>query len=146
MRRLTAAVLAVTGLGWAVPAGAASPAIHVTWDVTGNVVSCGGKELTAAGSFEIVLHEGSAPSGNESSTSTVRPNVTFLDPDENEYRLVGALRFGSTFNVRRETRVLVATEHFVLVSADGGVLGRISLTAHSSPNGKEFSLDMGTCV
>jgi hypothetical protein len=146
MRRLTAAIMIAAGLGTALPAVAGSPATHVTYDVTGNVTVCRGKELTAAGFFRITLRDGSTSSGNQSSTGTIVPDVTFTDVEGNAYRLVGALRFGAVFNARRETQVLVDTEHFVVLTASGAPFGRISLTSHSSANGKEFSLDMGNCL
>lgn len=145
MRRLIAGVSVVLSLGTVAPALAGSLATHETLDATGSVVICHGTELTAAGSFEITRHVGSAASGNKSSTGTIVSHVTFADEDGNAYRLVGALRFGAAFNARQGTHVLVHVEHFVVLNAGGGPLGKISLTAHSSPNGKEFSLDLGSC-
>jgi hypothetical protein len=146
MRRLTAALIVAVGLSAVTPAVAGSPAIHVTEDVTGDVVTCDGTELTAAGSFRITLHEGSAASGNENFTGTGVPDVTFTDASGNTYQLAGALWFGGAFNAQQQTFVFTDTEHFVILNAGGGLFGRISITSHLSANGKEFSLNMGNCI
>ena len=129
-------------------AAAAGPAVHFTESVVGDVIPCeSGLTLTAvSGEFRGVTHEGTSASGNVNFTGTLVPmNIVLVGSDGNTNRPAGAVWFGGTFNAQQGTEPCAFTEHFAFVGGSGGLVGTIHITEHVSPNGKEFSLDFGTC-
>ena len=149
MGKLRAVVaLGAAMLAFAAVAAANGPAIHFSESVVGDVIPCeGGLTLTAvSGELKAVIHEGTSASGNTNITGTLVPkNVVFVGSDGNTYRPAGAIWFGGAFNAQQGTGTFTFTEHIALVGPGGGLVGAIHITEHSSPNGKEFSLDFGTC-
>jgi hypothetical protein len=139
---------AATALVMVTAAIASSPAVHFSESVVGDVITCeGGFTLTAvSGEFKGVIHEGESASGNLNFTGTLVPkNVVLLGSDGNTYRATGAIWFGGAFNAQQGTETFTFTEHIVFVGPGGGVVGTLHITEHISPNGKEVSLDFGTC-
>jgi hypothetical protein len=149
MRKLWAlGALGTATLAFAAAAPANGPAVHFTESVVGDVIPCeGGLTLTAvSGAFKGVIHEGASASGNMNFTGTLVPkNVVLAGSDGNTYRASGAIWFGGAFNAQQGTETFTFTEHLVFVGAGGGLVGTIHITEHISPNGKQVSLDFGTC-
>jgi hypothetical protein len=135
-------------LAFAAGAAASGPAVHFSEPVVGDVIPCeGGFTLTAvSGSLQGVIHEGTSASGNVNFTGTLVPkNVVLVGSDGNTYRAAGAIWFGGAFNAQTGTGTFTFTEHIVFVGPGGGLVGTIHITEHVSPNGKEVSVNFGTC-
>jgi hypothetical protein len=140
-------VLALLLLG--APAALANqPAMHFTEDVTGDVFACGATTYTiVSGTISTVIHEGESASGNLNFTGTVTPhNVVLEDEAGNTYFIAGAVWFGGTFNAQQGTEGGWFTTVLQIVAPGGGTVDSVNVSGHFSPNGKEFSLDIGTCV
>ncbi len=139
---------AAAALAVATAAAGSGPAVHFSESVVGDVIPCeGGLTLTAiSGSLKGVIHEGTSSSGNMNFTGTLVPkDVVLIGSDGNTYRAAGAIWFGGAFNAQQETGTFTFTEHIALVGPGGGLVGTIHITEHVSPNGKEVSVDFGTC-
>jgi hypothetical protein len=134
----------------AAPAGAAARTFtqHQVIPVDGAVVICGSTALVASGSFEQILHITMDNQGLFHLTGTGTPRAVTLDDGAgNVYSLRGATWFGGTFTDPEGNNpiVLTSTDKFSIVSPGGGLFGRVNMTEHLSPNGKEFGFDFGTC-
>jgi hypothetical protein len=141
-------VAAAAALSFAMAAAGSSPAVHFSESVVGDVIPCeGGLALTGiSGSLKGVIHEGTSASGNMNFTGTLVPkDVVLVASDGNTYRAAGAIWFGGAFNAQQGTGTFTFTEHIAFVGAGGGLVGTIHITEHVSPNGKEVSVDFGTC-
>jgi hypothetical protein len=141
-------VTAAVALGAAGAAAGSGPAVHFTEPVVGDVIPCeGGLTLTAtSGELKGVIHEGTSASGNMNITGTLVPtDVVLLGSDGNTYHAAGAIWFGGAFNAQQGTGTFTFTEHIAFVGPGGGLVGTIHITEHVSPNGKEVSVDFGTC-
>jgi hypothetical protein len=140
-------VLVILLLG--APAALASqPAMHFTEDVTGDVFACGATTYTVvSGTTSTVIHEGESASGNLNFTGTITArNVVLEDAAGNTYFIAGAVWFGGTFNAQQGTEQGTFTAKFQIVARGGGTVDSVNMVGHFSPNGNEFSLDIGTCV
>ncbi|HSK15010.1 MAG TPA: hypothetical protein VK915_02475 [Gaiellaceae bacterium] len=149
MRKLIALfTVCVAALVFAAAAAANGPAVHFSESVVGDMIPCeDGFTLTAiSGSLKGVIHEGTSASGNTNFTGTLVPkNVLLVGSDGMTYRAAGAIWFGGAFNAQAGTETFTFTEHIVFVGPAGGLVGTIHITEHVSPNGKEVSLEFGTC-
>jgi hypothetical protein len=150
MKRWIAFVVVALGLVGLVvsPASANSPAHHGTDSVVGDVITCDdGLVLTAvSGYFAVTTREGTSASGNMMITGTGVPHgVVLVDEDGNTYRAAGAIWFGGAFNAQTGGFTFTDTEHVMFLGSNG-LVGSIRTTTHVSPNGREVSVDMGSCT
>ena len=149
MRRLLIGLLiAGAALGVGLQPAFASPAFHMTEDVTGEVFNCTTTTYTiVSGSIRIVIHEDVTASGNTNITGTLTPQgVVAEDPAGNLYDIVGAGWFGGTTNANTGGSEFTDTEKFQIVRQGGGTVDSVNATLHVSPNGDFKSFDFGTCV
>lgn len=149
MRKTLAAVLvagAMLGLG--ASRALASPAQHFTVDVRGATFTCTDATYTiVSGSVRIVLHEDVTASGNTNLTGTITPqNVAATNEAGNLHDIVGAARFGGSFNAITGGLAFTGTEKFQIIQQRGGTVDSVNITAHFSPNGDIKLLDFGTCI
>jgi hypothetical protein len=141
--------LGLTGLA----AGAASAAqpmnetIHETQDVSGQVFTCAGGDLTIdSGMISMVQHDSVDGQGIFHITATVTPQgVVLSDADGNTYSISGAQWFGGKALSENEPILFTDTEHFVIHGADGGVYAKVQAVSHFSATGASFSFDKGSC-
>ena len=149
------AVLALLTVGLlaigATPAVANEPAIHMTEDVTGDVIVCATETYQiTSGEIKAVFHFGAAAQGNLNFTGTITPvKVVAEDEAGNEYSVVGAFWFGETFNVNTEGGQGTFTGKLQIVSKGGGTADSVNVTAHFTVNPNnvvEFFFDFGTCL
>lgn len=150
-RTVLTAVSALGAIGLAAGAAVAAPALndtqHLTEDVTGQVFTCAGGDLTIdSGSISIVQHENVDGQGIFHITATITPqDVVLSDAAGNRYSISGAQWFGGKA-VSEDTPILFTdTEHFVIHSAGGGVYAKVQSVSHFSQNGASFSFDKGSC-
>ena len=150
-RTVLTAVSALGAIGLAAGAASAAQPLndtqHVTQDVTGQVFTCSGGDLTIdSGSISIVQHENVDGQGIFHITGTVTPqDVVLSDAAGNLYSISGAQWFGGKA-VSEDTPILFTdTEHFVIHSASGGVYAKVQAVSHFSQNGASFSFDKGSC-
>ena len=127
---------------------ASGPAQKSTADVTGDLIVCEDETYTVtSGQIQIVFHEGESASGNFNFTGTLTPrNVVAEDSAGNEYRVVGTIWFGGTFNSRTEAFQNTFTGKLQIVSAGGGTVDSVNITFHQSPNDVVKDFDFGTCA
>ena len=140
-------VIALLLLG--APAALASqPAMRFTEDVTGDVFACGETTYTVvSGTTTTVIHEGESATGNLNFTGTITPhNVVLEDEAGNTYFIAGAVWFGGTFNAQQDAEAGWFTAVLQIIAPGGGTVDSVNVSGHFSPNGKDFSLDIGTCV
>lgn len=150
-RTVLTAVSALGAIGLA--AGAATAAqplngtLHDTQDVTGQVFTCAGGDLTIdSGSISIVEHENVDGQGIFHITSTITPqDVVLSDAAGNLYSISGAQWFGGKALSEDAPILFTDTEHFVIHSASGGVYAKVQSVTHFSQNGASFSFDKGSC-
>ncbi len=147
MRRFLLIVFAAVPLVLAAGANGGGPAFHFTEDVTGDVFVCeGGTTYTLTGTIAFTIHEGDSASGNENFTATIVPRkVTAVDDEGNEFRAVGAVWFGGTFNAQRGSFQETFTFKIQLVGVGSGKADSVNLVAHGSSDGANFFFDFGTC-
>ena len=149
--RPVSAVLAAAALSFFAsfggsPALANGPAIHSTFSVVGDVFDCdGGTYTIISGLVKEVIHEGTSESGNENFTGTNTPvKVVAVDEDGNEYRIVGAVWFGGTFNAQNGGFQATFTGKLQIVGP-GGTADSVNVVFHISPNGQLVDFDFGSC-
>ncbi len=150
MRRLVA-TLAVSALLLAIgaaPVLANGPAVRSSFPVTGSVFVCGANTYTiTSGTVSGVTHEGSSASGNLNGTFTGTPTgVVAVDEDGNQYRIVGAVWGGFTFNAQTGGFQSTFTGKLQIVSQGGGTADSVNVVLHVSPNGKINAFNFGTCA
>jgi hypothetical protein len=150
-RLLATVVVSAAGLvGLAAgPATAGSPAVHTVEDVTGDEIVCASTTYTVtSGSIKIVIHEGTAASGNTNVTGTLTPqNVLAEDPAGNVYSLRGAFWFGGAVNAQQDTQVFTDTGKLQIVSQGSGTVDTVNETFHVTlVNGNVKEFDFGTCA
>jgi hypothetical protein len=105
-------------------------------------------DLTAqSGWVTQVIHTSVDGTGVFHITGTLVPHqVTLSDTSGTTYQLSGAEWFGGKVGSDQQPIVLTDTEHFVVRSADGGAVARVSMVGHLSPNGVSFEKNLGTCL
>ncbi len=142
----TAGIIGMVALG-AGPA-AADAATHDSFPAAGAVFECGATSYTAvSGTVKIVTQENESASGILEITSTITPlGVTLTDPAGNVYKLSGAGWFGGTFNPSTGTGQFTDIEKFQIIARGGGVVGKVNIVEHMSPNGKITGFDFGNCT
>jgi hypothetical protein len=128
-------------------ASAMSETFHVTQDVTGQVFTCTGGDLTIdSGMISIIQHDNVDGQGIFHVTSTVTPkNVVLSDADGNTYSISGSQWFGGKALSEEEPILFTDTEHFVIRSAGGGVYAKVQAVSHFSATGASFTFDKGSC-
>ena len=119
---------------------------HSSFPAAGAVFTCLGGDLTAqTGTVSQVMHFTVDNTGRFHFTGTIVPHrVTLTDEGGNTYTLSGAAWFGGSAT-GRNTIVATDTDHFVIHNASGGVYAKVQIVDHTSPNGKTFSFNFGTC-
>ncbi len=139
--------LATTSASGASAAPTVNDTMHLTEDVTGQVFTCTGGNLTIdSGSISIVQHENVDAQGVMHVTGTITPqDVTLSDAAGNHYSISGAQWFGGKAVSEDSPILFTDTEHFVIHSASGGVYARVQSVTHFSQNGASFSFDKGSC-
>lgn len=145
MKRVLTLIACVLPLVFAM-AATASPAIHFTEDLTGDVFVCeGGTYTITGGTLFWTLHEDENAAGGFNFTVTIVPRgVTAVNDDGDEFRAVGASWFGATGNAAGSVQS-TATFKVQFVSVGGGRADSVNLVAHGSTDGSNFSFDFGTC-
>jgi hypothetical protein len=148
MRRLLTALVAACAFALGASPVLGAGAIHMTEDVTGDVIVCGANTYTVtSGTLRIVLHEGFSASGNINFTGTLTPqHIVAEDGAGNVYSLVGAFWFGATANANTGGAQSTFTGKLQIVSNGGGTVDSVNVVMHISPNGHVSSFDFGTCV
>lgn len=149
-RVATAGVVALGAIGLAAggaSASAMSETFHVTQDVTGQVFTCTGGDLTVeSGMISIIQHDNIDNRGIFHITATVTPkNVVLSDAAGNTYSISGAQWFGGKALSEEESLLFTDTEHFVIHNATGGVYAKVQAVSHFSVNGASFTFDKGSC-
>jgi hypothetical protein len=149
-RAATAGVVALGAIGLAA-GGASASAMSDTWhgtqDVTGQVFTCAGGDLTVESGFiSIIQHENIDNQGVFHMTVTVTPtDVVLSDADGNTYSIKGSQWFGGKALSEDEPILFTDTEHFVIRGASGGVYAKVQAVSHFSATGASFSFDKGSC-
>jgi hypothetical protein len=120
---------------------------HSTFDATGATFNCLSGPLTVtSGVVDQVMHFTLDNTGVGHYTGTLVPHgVTLTDAQGNTYTLSGASWFGGSGTDPNSPIVATDTEHFLIRNATGGVYAKVQIVDHISPNGKSFTLDMGSC-
>lgn len=150
-RVVLAAVSALGAVGLASATASAAPTVndtmHVTQDVSGEVFTCSGGNLTIdSGSISIVQHENVDAQGIFHITATITPqDVVLSDAAGNHYSISGAQWFGGKALSEDAPILFTDTEHFVIHSASGGVYAKVQSVTHFSQDGASFSFDKGSC-
>ncbi|GAA2165424.1 hypothetical protein FHX52_3904 [Humibacillus xanthopallidus] len=131
-------------------ASAAQPmneTIHQTQDVTGQVFTCAGGDLTIdSGMISMVQHDSVDGQGIFHITATVTPkDVVLSDAAGNTYSISGAQWFGGKALSEEEPILFTDTEHFVIHDAAGGVYAKVQAVSHFSVDGASFTFDKGSC-
>lgn len=147
-----AALLSVCLLSLAIaaPALANQPVFRFTEDVTGDVIECDGRTYTVtSGEIQLVIHEGESASGNTNLTETITPSKVVAEDDAgNQYRIVGALRFGETSNANTGGFQATFTGKLQIVGNGVGTADSVNVTFHITAQPNNFVLnefDFGTC-
>jgi hypothetical protein len=144
-----AAALGAIGLaaGGASAAPTTSETIHVTQDVTGQVFTCAGGDLTIdSGMISMVQHDNVDAQGVFHITATITPkDVLLSDAAGNVYTISGSQWFGGKALSEDEPILFTDTEHFVIHSASGGVYAKVQAVSHFSESGASFTFDKGSC-
>ena len=124
-----------------------SETFHVTQDVSGQVFTCAGGDLTVdSGMISIIQHDNIDNQGIFHITSTVTPKgVVLSDADGHTYSISGSQWFGGKALSEDDPILFTDTEHFVIRSASGGVYAKVQAVSHFSVNGASFSFDKGSC-
>jgi hypothetical protein len=150
-RIVVAAVSALGAMGLAAGSASAAPTVndtvHVTQDVSGEVFTCTGGNLTIdSGSISIMQHENVDAQGVFHITATITPqDVVLSDAAGNHYSISGAQWFGGKALSEDSPILFTDTEHFVIHSATGGIYGKVQSVTHFSQAGASFSFDRGSC-
>lgn len=120
---------------------------HSSFPAAGAVFTCLGGNLTAqTGTVNEVMHFTIDNTGVFHFTGTIVPHgVTLTDTQGNTYVLSGASWFGGSATGPNTPTVFTDTEHFVIRRASGGVYAKVQIVDHTSPNGKNFTFDFGSC-
>lgn len=130
------------------PAGNATD--HSSFPAAGAVFTCAAPlgDLTAtSGVVDQVIHTNVDGAGVFHITGTIVPHeVTLTDGSGALYTLSGASWFGGKVSPDNVPLVLTDTEHFVIHSATGAAVARVSLVSHLGPSGLSFSKNLGTCL
>jgi hypothetical protein len=148
MRRLITA-LAIAGLfafrGAPVMADSAG---HTSIDPTGAVIDCGTNTYTiTSGTFDVVFHFGTSPSGNFTNSATLTSNnVIAEDAAGNLYSVRGIFHFGGTTNANIDNGPFHFEAKLQIVGQGGGTIDSVNVVLAISPWGGEADLDFGTCV
>ncbi|HVA86316.1 MAG TPA: hypothetical protein VNF73_08385 [Candidatus Saccharimonadales bacterium] len=162
MRNRVATLAAMTALALALsaaPALAGTPAEHF-WSMpaAGLTFDCGSTSIqTTSGTMNYVTRSADTASGNWSLTGTITMSgVVAVDPDGNQYAVVGSAHFGYSYNAQtgvvfanidgHDVSEAVTTFKFQFVSKDGGLAGSLSFVQHGSPNGNYLELSPGSCT
>jgi hypothetical protein len=123
---------------------------HTSFPAAGAVFTCAAPlgDLTATSGFVAQsIHTNVDGAGVFHITGTVVPHdVTLTDASGATYTLSGASWFGGKGSGTGVPTVSTDTEHFVIHSATGGLVARVALVEHLSPNGMTFSKNFGTCL
>jgi hypothetical protein len=140
--------LATGGLFAAASPALAAPAVHFDESAVGDVFRCGTDNYTVtAGTKKFVLREGTSTSGNRNFIAVIgADNVILTDENGDTYRLRGIVQDNEHSSQQRgKTDTFVA--HLNIVNEKGGVVGRVSVTAHINyDTGTGFFRDTGTCA
>ena len=139
------------------PAGAHSPAIHFTEDVTGQQFSCDpGAVIYTVTSGVIAFTErfGAAANDgefgeNQNFTVTITPRRVVLEnAGGDEFRLAGSSWVGGSFNGNTGGEVFTATDTLQIVGRGSGTVGSVNLKFHVTDQPNNFFLndfDFGNC-
>jgi hypothetical protein len=119
----------------AVPSIAAAnePAVTETVSVVGDQFVCEDATYTiVSGEAHFTLHEGESASGNENFTITISAkNIEAVSSTTGEtVRIVGAFWAGFTANAKTGGFQATTTDHFQIVSKEGGTIGDVQVTSH----------------
>jgi hypothetical protein len=148
MRRLIAA-LAIAGL-FALSATPvlAAPAEHTSFPLAGGTINCGAKQYTfTSGTFDVVVHSGTTPSGNgQNSVTGTADNITAVDAAGGLYRVVGIFHFGGSFNPNINTGPFHFGMKLQIISQGGGAVGNVNAVLAINPFGGGVGFNIGTCT
>ena len=162
MRTRIATVAATLALALALgasPVLAGNPADRALGiPAAGMAFACGSTSLlVTSGTMDFVSHTTYSASGDWSSTGTITlAQVKAVDTAGNEYSVIGAAHFGLSYNA--QTGVVVAnvdgadvsqavtTFRFQFVGKGGGIVGRLDILQHISPNGNYNEVLAGGCA
>ena len=127
----------------------AASAQHSSFTVAGGPVDCGAHQYTfVSGSFDVVVHDGVSPSGNNQTTVDGRAdNITAVDTAGNLYRVVGIFHFGGSFNPILDAGPFHFGMKLQIIGAGGGVVDNVNVVLSSSPfgAGRDF-VSIGSCA
>jgi hypothetical protein len=149
MRRLISA-LAIAGLIALNAAPVlADAAEHTSFPLAGGVIDCGAHQYTfTSGTFDLVVHSGTSPSGNlQFSVTGTADDITAVDAAGNLYRVVGIFHFGGSVDANVNTGPFHFGMKLQIIGEGGGAVDDVNAVLAINPfgGGKDF-FDIGTCV
>jgi hypothetical protein len=127
----------------------AAAAEHYSFPLAGGALDCGTHQYTfTGGTFDLVVHNGSSPSGNDqNSVEGSADNITASDAAGNAYRVVGIFHFGGSDSANLESGPFHFGMNLQVISLDDGRVDNVGAVLAVNPfgGGKDF-VSIGTCT